>query len=220
MTELGPLVPADETLHHQITDTFATVSQRDRSWTEKVCAMAARQGRLDLSSASAWASTRTGACSTPTPAVSIGNEQWTVRASRRLGARRRTARGRADPLRGARAADVRALRARRRTTCCPISFEWTFTGVVPVARSSNPSTTAAATDCASTPTSSATTRSAPPPGGSRSTASASSSTTTTWVSTRDHSWGVRYMVGVPVDGRGARSASDAACRPRSSGHRS
>ena len=27
MSTLGPLVAADETLHHQITDTFATVSQ-------------------------------------------------------------------------------------------------------------------------------------------------------------------------------------------------
>jgi len=41
MPTLGPLVPADETFHHQITDTFATVAQSDRSWTEKVCAMAA-----------------------------------------------------------------------------------------------------------------------------------------------------------------------------------
>ena len=36
MTTLGPLVPADETFHHQITDTFATVAQSDRSWTETV----------------------------------------------------------------------------------------------------------------------------------------------------------------------------------------
>lgn len=41
MTTLGPLVPADETFHHQITDTVATVAPSDRSWTEKVCAMAA-----------------------------------------------------------------------------------------------------------------------------------------------------------------------------------
>ena len=68
MTTLGPLVPADETLHHQITDTFATVAQSDRSWTEKVCAMAAlRDGSIGLG-LRAWASTRTAACSTPTPA--------------------------------------------------------------------------------------------------------------------------------------------------------
>ena len=46
---LGPLVPADEHLHHQITDTFATVGQSDRSWTEKIWAMAAaRDGSLSL----------------------------------------------------------------------------------------------------------------------------------------------------------------------------
>ena len=43
---LGPLVPADETFNHQITDTFATVSQSDRSWTEKVCAMACAARRI------------------------------------------------------------------------------------------------------------------------------------------------------------------------------
>ena len=48
MSTLGPLVAADESFHHQITDTFATVAQADRSWTEKVCAMAAlRDVELD-----------------------------------------------------------------------------------------------------------------------------------------------------------------------------
>ena len=46
---LGPLVPADETFNHQITDTFATVSQSDRSWPEKVCAQAAaRDGSVQV----------------------------------------------------------------------------------------------------------------------------------------------------------------------------
>ena len=40
MNDLGPLGPLDELLAHQIVDTFATVSQSDRSWTEKICAMA------------------------------------------------------------------------------------------------------------------------------------------------------------------------------------
>ncbi len=31
---IGPLVAADEGFHHQITDTFATVSHADRSLTE------------------------------------------------------------------------------------------------------------------------------------------------------------------------------------------
>ena len=46
---LGPLGPADERFDHQIPDTFATVGVSDPSWTEKVCAMAARQdGGLQL----------------------------------------------------------------------------------------------------------------------------------------------------------------------------
>ena len=46
---LGPLGPADERFDHQIPDTFATVATSDPSWTEKVCAMAAkRDGSLQL----------------------------------------------------------------------------------------------------------------------------------------------------------------------------
>ena len=46
---LGPLVPADEYVHHQITDTLATVGQSDRSWTEKIWAVAAaRDGSLSI----------------------------------------------------------------------------------------------------------------------------------------------------------------------------
>ena len=61
VTALGPLGPLDELLAHQIVDTFATVSQSDRSWTEKICAMAARARRLASRSASGSASTRTAA---------------------------------------------------------------------------------------------------------------------------------------------------------------
>ena len=35
-TNYGALVPEDELLTHQIVDTFATVSQSDPSWTEKI----------------------------------------------------------------------------------------------------------------------------------------------------------------------------------------
>lgn len=36
MTDAGPLLPADDHLNHQIADTFATVSQTGRAWTEKI----------------------------------------------------------------------------------------------------------------------------------------------------------------------------------------
>ena len=46
MTKPGPLLAADELLSHQIVDTFARVGQSDRSWTEKIWAMAASAGRI------------------------------------------------------------------------------------------------------------------------------------------------------------------------------
>ena len=32
--DIGPLLGADETLHHQTVDTFAVVSESDYAWTE------------------------------------------------------------------------------------------------------------------------------------------------------------------------------------------
>ncbi len=42
----GALVDDDEAFSHQIVETHARVAQADRSWTEKVCAMAARTRRF------------------------------------------------------------------------------------------------------------------------------------------------------------------------------
>ena len=55
---IGPLTPADEGFSHQIVDTFAVVGSSDLSWTEKVCAMAAR-ATAAFNSASGSANTRT-----------------------------------------------------------------------------------------------------------------------------------------------------------------
>src|SRR3954466_3900057 len=79
----GPLVAADESFTHQIVETHARVHQTDRSWTEKVCAMAgARDGSLSLGLGLGKHPNRNvlGGCA----GVSRGAEQWTVRASRRL----------------------------------------------------------------------------------------------------------------------------------------
>jgi len=40
---IGRLTPADETLNHQIADTFATVVESDVGWTEKIWASLARK---------------------------------------------------------------------------------------------------------------------------------------------------------------------------------
>ena len=81
--EPAPLVAADELLTHQIVDTFATVGQADPSWTEKVWTTAhARDGSLQVVFGIGKYTNRgvfDGA-----GGVSRGTEQWTVRGSRRL----------------------------------------------------------------------------------------------------------------------------------------
>ena len=83
--ETGTLLPSDELLIHQTVDTFGRVSQSDRSWTEKICGMAAaKDGSIQLAFGlgkylnrnvmDGWAG------------ISQGTKQWTVRASRELGA--------------------------------------------------------------------------------------------------------------------------------------
>src|SRR3954468_11570142 len=79
----GPLLPSDEGLHHQIVETFARVGERDRSWTEKVCAMAAaRDGSVQLSLGLGKYTNR--GVMDAYAGISRGGEQWTVRSSRAL----------------------------------------------------------------------------------------------------------------------------------------
>ncbi|BBY37790.1 hypothetical protein MMAN_19240 [Mycobacterium mantenii] len=82
-TNYGSLVPEDELLTHQIVDTFATVSQSDPSWTEKIWTTAhARDNSLQVVLGIGKYTNRgvfdgaSGLCR--------GTEQWTVRAGRRL----------------------------------------------------------------------------------------------------------------------------------------
>jgi hypothetical protein len=85
MTESdGPLVAADEWFNHQIVETHAHVGEADRSWTEKVCAMAAaRDGSLQLGFGVGKYANRN--VFDGYAGVSRGREQWNVRGSRRLG---------------------------------------------------------------------------------------------------------------------------------------
>jgi hypothetical protein len=83
MTKPGPLIEADEQLTHQIADTFARVGQSDRSWTEKIWAMAAaRDGSLSVAFGLGKYVNRN--VMDGFAGVSRGTEQWTVRSSRRL----------------------------------------------------------------------------------------------------------------------------------------
>jgi hypothetical protein len=80
---IGQLRKADEGLTHQIVDTFATVSESDRAWTEKLWgSMSAADGSLQVSFGLGKYHNR--GIMDGSGGVSRGREQWTVRASREL----------------------------------------------------------------------------------------------------------------------------------------
>ena len=81
--DIGPLTAADETLHHQIADTFATMNDSNLGWTEKLWAsMAKKDGSLQIEFGLGKYHNRN--VMDGFGGVSRGAEQWTVRASRRL----------------------------------------------------------------------------------------------------------------------------------------
>jgi len=83
MKDIGALRGADEGLNHQIVDTFATVSQADLAWTEKIWASLARtDGSLQVDFGLGRYHNR--GVMDGFGGVSRGREQWTVRASREL----------------------------------------------------------------------------------------------------------------------------------------
>lgn len=195
MPTLGPLLPADESFHHQITDTFATVSQSDRSWTEKVCAMAcARDGSLQLAFGIGKYINR--GVMDAYAGVSRGVEQWTVRSSRELANDPdRTAVG---PITYEVLDPLKVIRfALAPNDIVPVSFEWIFEAAVPPAlenREHHRSRDGFRLD-ADIVRYHHTGR-----GSGWAEVDGVRSELTDWVSTRDHSWGVRYQVGtVPND---------------------
>jgi hypothetical protein len=81
--DIGPLLGADEGLNHQIVDTFATLSQTDMAWTEKIWAsMAKTDGSLQVDFGLGKYQNR--GIIDGFGGVSRGKEQWTVRGSREL----------------------------------------------------------------------------------------------------------------------------------------
>jgi hypothetical protein len=195
MSTLGPLVAADETLHHQIADTFATVGQSDRSWTEKVCAMAApADGSVQLAFGLGRYPNR--GVLDGYAGVSRGTEQWTVRASRRLASDvEGTAVG---PLRYEVVEPLRVVRfSLGPNDVQPISFSWTFTGAVPPAleqREQHRSRDGLRLDADIVRYH----HIGSAEGWLELEGTRYELDGDTAVSTRDHSWGVRYMVGAPV----------------------
>ena len=189
---VGPLVAADEGLCHQIADTFAVVGTSDLSWTEKICAMAAAtDGSLQLGFGLGKYPNRN--VMDGYGGISAGVEQRTVRASRRLSADPEVSA--AGPLRYQVVEPLRVVRfALEANDVQPVAFDWTFEAIVPpvvedrthmrhgyrvgsdLVRYHQIGVASGWVEV----------------DGARTEISPDS-----WVSTRDHSWGVRYEVGLP-----------------------
>ena len=198
---IGVLLPADEGLTHQIADTFAIVGTSDPAWTEKVCAMAmARDGHLQLGFGIGRYPNRN--VLDGYAATSRGPEQTTVRASRRLSsAPMSTAVG---PIRYEVIEPLQRVRFQLEPNeIQPIAFDIEFAAAVPPHleerthlrdqfRVSADLVRYHQTGVAS--------------GWLEIDGDRTEISPETWVSTRDHSWGVRYDVGPPPPDRGDTTA--------------
>ncbi len=194
-TGTGPLVPADDHLNHQIADTFATVGQSDRSWTEKVCATAyARDGSLQLAMGLGKYTNR--GVIDAYAGISRGDEQWTVRSSRKLTPD--VASSVIGPIHYEIVEPMQTVRfALGENDVVPIRFEWTFTAAVPAtmeAREQQRSLGGTHLDADVVRYHQSGTAS----GWLELEGERVEFDESTWVSTRDHSWGVRYQVGTPL----------------------
>ena len=199
MNPIGELLPSDELFCHQTTETFATVATSDPAWTEKVCAMAmARDGSLQIGFGLGKYTNRN--VMDGYAALSRGPEQLTVRASRRLAPQpERTAVG---PLRYEVLEPMRAVRfVLEPNDVLPVSFDWTFRAELPAFPEERTHLRAAYRVMAELVRYH---QIGVPEGWIELDGERHELSPETWVSTRDHSWGVRYDVGVPaVDVEGA-----------------
>jgi len=189
---IGPLVAEDERFNHQVADTFATVGTSDPSWTEKVCAMAmARDGSLQIGFGLGKYTNRN--VIDAYAALSRGKEQLTVRASRSLASDpEQTTIG---PIHYEVIEPLNQVRFRLEPNDCqPIAFDWHFEAAVPPFLEERTHLRAAFRVMSELVRYHQTGVAA---GWIELDGERIEMTPDTWVSTRDHSWGVRYDVGVP-----------------------
>ncbi|CAN5665249.1 hypothetical protein BH10ACT1_BH10ACT1_17340 [soil metagenome] len=201
MNPIADLVAADELFCHQTTDTFAVVTTSDPSWTEKVCAMAmARDGSVQLGFGLGKYTNRN--VMDGYAALSRGPEQLTVRASRRLAPTPDvTAIG---PIRYDVLEPMKTVRFQLEANDTqPLAFDWTFHAELPAATEDRTHlrmgyrTSADLVRYHQIGTAS---------GWYELDGERTEITPENWISTRDHSWGVRYDVGTPptdIEGAGA-----------------
>lgn len=190
---LGPLVREDELLVHQTTDTFGTVGQSERSWTEKVWLSAyAADGSLQADFGLGLYPNR--GVVDAFGGVSRGREQWTVRASRELGADGSATVG---PLRYEVVEPLSTVRVvLEENDVVPVRFDCTFHGAVPAAleeRELKRSADGRRIDSDIVRFHQAGTAS-----GWIEVEGARTELDASWVAGRDRSWGVRYMIGAPA----------------------
>jgi hypothetical protein len=200
MNPVGDLQPADELFCHQTVDTFATVGTSDPAWTEKVCAMAmARDGGVQVGFGLGKYTNRN--VMDGYAALSRGPEQLTVRASRRLAPLPElTAVG---PIHYEVVEPMKAVRFRLEPNDCqPLAFDWLFRAELPAVTEDRTHLRAGYRTMAELVRyhQIGVAEGWIELDGERIEIGADG-----WVSTRDHSWGVRYDVGVPpadVEGAG------------------
>jgi hypothetical protein len=189
---IGPLLSADESFTHQIVDTFATVSQSDLSWTEKVCGMAAaRDGSLQIGFGLGKYTNRN--VFDGYAGVSRGVEQWTVRGSRHLLPDADTLG--VGPILYEVVDPLRSVRVRLDANdIVPIAYDLLFESIVPCVveeredRRTLNQVRATANQVRYHQTGRAS-------GWVEVEGTRTEITPDTWISTRDHSWGVRPDVG-------------------------
>ncbi|HTO00757.1 MAG TPA: hypothetical protein VL068_08785, partial [Microthrixaceae bacterium] len=194
---IGPLTAADESFTHQIADTFAVVGTSDPAWTEKVCAMAmSRDGALQIGFGLGRYPNRN--VLDAYAAVSRGPEQLTVRGSRSLASA--TESTSVGPIHYEVLEPMERVRFRLDANDVqPIAFDIEFAAKVPPRleeRTFMRDQFRVSADLVRYH------QTGVPSGwieldGERTTVEPD-----TWVSTRDHSWGVRYDVGPPAVDRG------------------
>ncbi|MBL7486886.1 hypothetical protein I6A60_04945 [Frankia sp. AgB1.9] len=129
LKDIGALRGADETLNHQLADTFATVAESDLAWTEKIWgSLASTDGSLQVSFGLGKYHNR--GIMDGFAGVSRGREQWTVRGSREL--RTDPEETAVGPIRYEIVAPLNQVRFRLESNDVqPISFDLVLSGVTP-----------------------------------------------------------------------------------------
>lgn len=191
MNPIGQLGPADEGFNHQIVDTVATVSTSDLAWTEKVCAMAcAPDGSRQLGFGLGQYKNRN--VLDGYAGISQGVEQITVRGSRTLAPDLETTA--VGPIHYEIVEPMRKIRFRLEENAAqPIAFDWLFDAALPAQmedRTHMRRGYRVMSDLVRYHQI----------GTASGWVSIDGERTEfdDWISTRDHSWGVRYDVGLPL----------------------